>query len=57
VARLGMTPVHCLTSPSAVATIAVALLAAGIAFIDTTVALVILGIYATLTIVLGRLYQ
>jgi len=39
-----------------VATIAVALLAAGIAFINTTVALVILGIYATLTIMFGRLY-
>jgi uncharacterized membrane protein len=39
-----------------IATIVVALLAAGVAFINTTVALVILGIYATLAIVFGRLY-
>jgi hypothetical protein len=39
-----------------IATIVVALLAAGTAFINTTVALVLLGIYAMLAIVFGRLY-
>ena len=40
-----------------IATIVVALLAAAIAFINATVALVLLGIYAMLAIVFGRLYE
>jgi hypothetical protein len=39
-----------------IATIVMALLAAAIAFTNTTIALVLLGLYALLAIVFGRLY-
>ena len=39
-----------------VATIVMALIVAGIAFLNTLVAFVILGLYAILAIVFGRLY-